>query len=95
MKKTKVNTTDAPQSAAQISGDPNPRTATEAGLDVEATAKAAYARLAEELKWKGDFPEWDAVSERARALYVSSVTHIQDGKPTRTRFEEIVAEGLR
>lgn len=62
---------------------------------VEETAKAAYARAAEELKWKGDFPAWDVISDRARALYIESAAHVTSGNPPRTRYEEIVAEVLQ
>lgn len=60
----------------------------------EEVAKTAYAKIAEELKWKGDFPKWDKITDRARALYEEGAAHVQAGNSPRTRYEEVVAEVL-
>ncbi len=102
MKKTKseqaeVATTEStePQSP---SADPPvsdaPPTPGTPEMTVEGIAQVAYAKVAEELKFKGDFPAWDEVSDRGRALYLEGAAHVQGGNPPRTRFEEIVAEVL-
>lgn len=69
-------------------------------ITVEAIAMAAYTLIAEELRWKGDFPAWDAITDRAREAYIKSVEYVRQSMTTdpqtklRTRFEEIVYHNL-
>lgn len=64
------------------------------GAKVKA-AMTAYARLREQLKNEGDFPEWNALGERAQNLYLEAVDHcLGDGAQPRTLFEEIVFEQM-
>src|SRR5262245_35237644 len=86
------NTITAPSADPPVSGEPP--SAEPAEIASEWIAQTAYAKVAEELKFKGDFPEWDQVSERGRALYFEGAAHVQNGGAPRTRFEEIVAEVL-
>jgi len=86
-KKAKSEETEA--TAVQSTEDQAP---TAPPTETEVIARAAYAKVAEELQWKGDFPAWEAISDVARALYVESVEHVQADNPPRTRFEEVVAE---
>ena len=60
----------------------------------EGIAQLAYAKVAEELKFKGDFPAWDQISDRARGLYFEGAAHVQNGGAPRTRYEEIVEKML-
>ena len=59
------------------------------------TAMKAYARLREQLKDEGDFPEWNDLGERAKNLYLDAVEHcLGDGASPRTLFEQIVFEQM-
>lgn len=99
MKKTKNEQTEAATTESTEPQAPTVRTAeppAEAPVDsaIEELAQVAYAKVAEELKFKGDFPAWEAISDRARALYIEGAAHVQDGGAPRTRYEEIVSKTL-
>jgi hypothetical protein len=92
MKKAKSEQT---QAATTESTEPEAPTELPVDSAIEELAKNAYAIVAEELKFKGDFPAWDHISDRARALYVEGAAHVQAGGSPRTRFEEVVVEVLK
>lgn len=77
---TQVSQPPPPQtlSPADIPDHPYPDAGPEpAEITTEGIAQAAYAKLAEEMQWKGDFPVWEVISDRARASYVEAVEHVQ------------------
>lgn len=80
---------DAPDTAELLAPEPPPPPTP------EAIAQAAYAKIAEELKFKGDFPAWENVSDRGRQMYVDATVHVMGGNTPRTHFEEMVAEVLK
>ena len=84
---------EAPSASAPVSDEP-PNPEPLPPIDSTIVAQTAYAIVAEELKWKGDFPEWDKISSRAQDLYVQGAAHVLGGGAPRTRFEEIVVEVL-
>jgi hypothetical protein len=103
MKKTKNEQTEATTTestepkapSADPPVDPQPEILPgPAEKTTEGIAQVAYAKVAEELKFKGDFPAWDQVSDRGRALYIEGTSHVQAGGAPRTRFEEVVSKML-
>jgi hypothetical protein len=83
--------TIVPSAGPPISDEP-PSAEPRPLITTDELAQLAYAKIAEELKFKGDFPAWENVSDRGRGLYVEATAHVQAGNPPRTRFEEIVLE---
>jgi hypothetical protein len=96
MKKTKSEQTEvATTESAELQAlTAEPPTKVPADAAVEELAQTAYAKVAEELKFKGDFPAWDQVSDRGRTLYLEGAAHVQSGGSPRTRFEEVVSKML-
>jgi hypothetical protein len=63
--------------------------------ETEEIAKVAYAKCAEELKWKGDFPAWELISDRARQLYIEGVQYIQGLATPAQAAEQVINHELQ
>ena len=65
------------------------------GSPSEEIAQVAYAKFAEEMKWKGDFPAWEAISDRARAAYIEGAEHIRGLVASAEAAEQLINHELQ